>query len=69
MEEAPGDAVFVAKALGVVAKARGVSQLAKDTGLGRKRLCKALSGDGNPGFATVLKVVQALGMKLEIRLA
>lgn len=51
-------------ALAVIARARGMTQLAKDTGLGRESLYKALSGEGNPSFATILKVVNALGLKL-----
>ncbi len=63
-EEAGDDAAFIAHALGVVARARSMSQLARDTGLGRESLYKALSGEGNPEFSTVLKVMTALGMKL-----
>ena len=62
--EAGDDAAFIAKALGTVARARGMSQLARDTDLGRESLYKALSGDGNPSFATVLKVTHALGFRL-----
>ena len=51
-------------ALGDVAKARGMAQIARDAGLGRESLYKALSPEGNPEFATVFKVVQALGIKL-----
>ena len=65
MGEAGDDAAFIAKALGVVARAKGMSQLAKDTGLGRESLYKALSGEGNPSFATILKVKHALGIKLQ----
>jgi probable addiction module antidote protein len=64
LEEAGDDAAFIAHALGVIARARGMTQLAKDTGLGRESLYKALSGEGNPSFATILKVVKALGLKL-----
>lgn len=63
-EEAGDDAAFIAHALGVVARARGMTQLARDAGLGRESLYKALSADGNPEFSTVLKVMTALGMKL-----
>ena len=45
-------------------RAKGMSQLARDTGLGRESLYKALSGEGNPSFATILKVAHALGIKL-----
>jgi probable addiction module antidote protein len=59
-----GDPAFIADALGVIARARGITQVAKDAGLSRESLYRALSGDGNPEFATVLKVMQAVGLKL-----
>ena len=62
-----GDAALTAHALGVVARARGMTQIAKETNLGRESLYKALSTDGNPSFATMLKVIDALGMKLIVR--
>ena len=52
------------KALGHIARAKGMSQLSRDTGLGRESLYKALSGEGNPSFATILKVTSALGIQL-----
>ena len=64
MEEAKGDAAFVAKALGNIARAKGMSQMARDTGLSRESLYKALSGERNPSFDTILKVIQALGLRL-----
>jgi probable addiction module antidote protein len=64
LEEAGDDAAFIAQALGNIARARGMTQLAQDTGLGRESLYKALSGEGNPSFATILKVIKALGLKL-----
>ncbi len=64
LEEAGDDAAFIAKALGDIARAKGMSQLARDTGLGRESLYKALSGEGNPSFATILKVITALGVQL-----
>ena len=64
MEEAPEDASFIAHALGIVARSRNMSQLARDTGLTREGLYKALSDSGNPSFDTVLKVVHALGYRL-----
>lgn len=64
IEEANGDAAFIAKALGDIARARGMSQVAKDTGLSRESLYKALSGERAPTFDTILKVTKALGMKL-----
>ncbi|RJQ50728.1 MAG: putative addiction module antidote protein [Desulfobacteraceae bacterium] len=59
-----GDPNVVITALGNIARARGMSQIARDTGLGRESLYKALSPEGNPEFATVMKVVRALGLKL-----
>ena len=64
MEEAGDDATFIAKALGNIARARGMTQLSKETGIGRESLYKALSGEGNPSFGTILKVVKALGLRL-----
>ncbi|MHB8763986.1 MAG: addiction module antidote protein [Deferrisomatales bacterium] len=64
LEEDPGDGSLVRAALGDIARARGMSQLARDTGLAREGLYKALSADGNPEFATVMKVIKALGLKL-----
>ena len=66
IEESNGDAAFIAKALGNIAKAKGMAQLSRDTGLGRESLYKALSGDVNPSFATVIKVVKALNLRLAI---
>jgi len=63
LEEAGDDAAFIAKVLGNIARARGMTQLAKDTGLGRESLYKAFSGEGNPSFATILKVTRALGLE------
>lgn len=59
-----GDPTLVIHALGNIARARGMSQIARDTGLRRESLYKALSPDGNPEFATILKVVHALGIEL-----
>ena len=58
------DAAFIADALGMIARARGMTQIARDAGLGRESLYKALSVEGNPEFATILRVVQALGLRL-----
>src|SRR5450830_1669494 len=69
LEEAPDDAVGIARALGDIARAKGMTQVAKDTGLSRESLYRALSADGNPGFATVLKVARALGIKLHAQVA
>ncbi|MBI5891452.1 MAG: putative addiction module antidote protein [Nitrosomonadales bacterium] len=59
LEEAGDDAAFIAKALGNIARAKGMTQLANETGLGRESLYKALSGEGNPSFATIPKVICA----------
>ncbi|MDR3455201.1 MAG: putative addiction module antidote protein [Rhodoferax sp.] len=64
LEEAPDDASGIAKALGNIARAKGMTQVAKDAGLSRESLYRALSADGNPSFSTVLKVARALGVKL-----
>jgi probable addiction module antidote protein len=64
LEEAPDDAAGIAKALGNIARAKGMTQVAKDAGLSRESLYRALSADGNPSFSTVLKVARALGVKL-----
>ncbi len=65
----PGDGSLVRAALGDIARARGMSQLARDTGLAREGLYKALSPEGNPEFATVMKVIKALGLKLGVHTA
>ncbi len=59
-----GDASLIAAVLGDIARARGMTQLARKTGLGRESLYKALSPEGNPEFATILKVIEALGLRL-----
>ena len=59
-----GDTSLFAAALGDIARAKGMSQLARETGLGRESLYKALSPSGNPEFATILRVVNALGLQL-----
>lgn len=69
LEEADGDAAFVAKALGDIARAKGMAQVARDAGLSRESLYKALSGERSPGFDTILKVVRALGLKLHAETA
>ena len=61
-----GDPGLIAAALGDVARAKGMSQIAQAAGLGRESLYKALSPEGNPEFATVLKVIRALGLKLKV---
>ena len=69
LEEAQGDAAFVAKALGDIARAKGMTQVARDAGLSRESLYKALSGERSPDFETVLRVVSALGLKLQADVA
>ncbi len=64
LEEAGGNAAFIAKALGDIARAKGMAQVARDSGLSRESLYKALSGERSPDFETILKVVEALGLKL-----
>lgn len=63
-EEANGAAAFIAKALGDIARAKGMTQVARDAGLSRESLYKALSGERSPGFDTIIKVIGALGLKL-----
>ena len=63
-EESDGDASFIAKALGDIARAKGMTQVARDAGLSRESLYKALSGERTPSFDTILKVIKALGIEL-----
>lgn len=67
--EAPDDAAGIARALGDIARAKGMSQVARDAGLSRESLYKALSENGNPSFATVLKVARALGVQFHVEAA
>lgn len=69
LEEANGDAAFIAKALGDIARAKGMAQVARDAGLSRESLYKALSGERSPDFETILKVVRALGLVLHAGVA
>jgi probable addiction module antidote protein len=69
LEEADGDAAFVAKALGDIARAKGMAQVARDAGVSRESLYKTLSGDRSPDFETILKVVNALGIRLHAKAA
>ena len=64
LEEAPEDVAGIARALGDIARAKGMTQVAKDAGLSRESLYRALSSGGNPSFATILKVAKALGVRL-----
>lgn len=63
LAEAPDDAAGIARALGDIARAKGMAQVARDAGLSRESLYKALSETGNPSFATILKVIRSLGMR------
>jgi len=67
LEEAGDDPAFIVHALGVIARARNMSQLARDTGLTREGLYKALSPEGNPTFITVAKVAKALGLQITVQ--
>lgn len=69
MEEAGDDPAFIADALGAIARARGMTRLAEETGLTREGLYKALNKDANPSFGTILKVMRALGLKFVPRIA
>lgn len=64
LAEDPGDGSLIRAALGDIARARGMSQLARETGLSREGLYQALSAKGNPEFSTIMKVIRALGLKL-----
>lgn len=68
MEEAmeTNDPAFIAKALGTIARARGMSRIAKKAGLSRESLYKTLSSEGNPEFGTVIRVMHALGLRFSI---
>jgi probable addiction module antidote protein len=69
LEESNGDAAFIAKAIGDIARAKGMTQVARDAGLSRESLYKALSGERSPGFDTIIKVIGALGLKLHAKAA
>ena len=69
LTDAPDDAAGIARALGDIARAKGMTQVARDAGLSRESLYKALSQNGNPSFATVLKVARALGVRLHAEAA
>ncbi|GLU29853.1 addiction module antidote protein [Brucella sp. NBRC 12950] len=64
-----GDPGLIAAALGDIARARNLSQLARDVGMSRQGLDKALSGDGNPSLATVMKVANSLGLRFSLQTA
>jgi probable addiction module antidote protein len=65
LAEAPDDVGGIARALGDIARAKGMSKVARDSGLSRESLYKALSEDGNPSLSTVLKVAKALGIRIQ----
>jgi probable addiction module antidote protein len=65
--EAGDDPALIARALGAVARSRNMSRLAREAGVTREGLYKALSGEGNPSFATIVKVAQALGLRLSFQ--
>jgi probable addiction module antidote protein len=69
LAEAPDDVAGIARALGDIARAKGMSKVARDAGLSRESLYKALSEDGNPSFATILKVAHAVGVRLHAEVA
>ena len=69
LEEAPDDPAGIARALGDIARAKGMTQVAKDAGLSRESLYRALSSEGNPSFATILKVAKALGVRFHAEAA
>jgi probable addiction module antidote protein len=69
IEESGGDAAFIAKALGDIARAQGMTKVAEAAGLSRESLYKSLSGERVPDFSTVLKVIKSLGLKLRTEVA
>ena len=69
LAQAPDDATGIARALGDIARAKGMTQVARDAGLSRESLYRALGAEGNPSFATILKVARALGLKLHAQAA
>ena len=66
LQEGGDDPHFIAHALGVIARARGMSEVARDAGVSREGLYKALSGEGNPSFDTILRVIKVLGLQLHV---
>lgn len=69
LEEGGDDPAYLVHALGIIARAKNMSQLARDTGLSREGLYKALSDDGNPTFSTVTKIAKALGLQIKFEAA
>lgn len=66
LDEAGDDPAFISKALGTIARARGMTQIARDSGLSRESLDRALSGEGIPEFGIILKVIKAVGLRLHV---
>ncbi len=69
LEEGGDDPAYIIHALGVIARAKNMSQLAREAGISREGLYKALSEEGNPTFATVTKIAKALGLKIKFQTA
>lgn len=69
LEEGGDDPAYIIHALGIIARAKNMSQLARDAGLSREGLYKALSEEGNPTFATVTKIAKALGLQIKFQTA
>lgn len=69
LEEGGDDPAYIVHALGVIARAKNMSQLAREAGISREGLYKALSEEGNPTFATVAKIAKALGLKIKFQTA
>jgi probable addiction module antidote protein len=67
IEEAGDDPTFIAQALGTIARSGNLSELARSVGMSREGLYKALSSEGNPSFATIMKVATALGLRIQFR--
>lgn len=68
-DEFPDDVSGIARAVGAIARAKGMTEVAKDAGLSRESLYRALSQDGNPSLSTILKVLAAMGLKLSVSVA
>ena len=64
LDETDDDPTFITQVLGDIARSRGIERVARETGMTRQGLYKALSAEGNPELSTLLKVLRALGMKL-----
>ena len=69
LDEFPDDVSGIARAVGDIARAKGMTQVAKDAGLSRESLYRALSEEGNPSFSTILKVLKAVGLRLTVSAA